>query len=470
VNQEAQVAMPYFTCFVSYGGPDAEFARKLVKDLQSAGVQCWFYDQDATPGERTQTEIVEQRRKAERMIVLCSIRSLLQDGVLSEIDDQIREDPDKLIPVSLDDVWRHSGFRIIWGGHDLKPFLMERNYLDFSDSSLYDASLSQLLAPLRHESSPSGAAPSATDRNHPDLAALERRVASVASLLKLRSDAKDLEFVPQILNQMASVLILKYDLLPTKTLKESKIYLKLINLLKSANDSALSELDAALSLKGMSISEFLRRFHDILSVMAQRTRSRENIETVQAELAILYTMIEALVAEQADQAAAKAKVDIIASIPDLGESDYTEYKESLRYNVHTKKIDGDLEFEAIRAIAGLANHQGGTLYIGVNDLGEIVGIDKDLHTFRGNRKDRFRVHFDQLVSDRLGVENYQVVEAGWAEPDGKLVFVVVVRKSDKPVFADGEFYVRRGARTVKLGAKQFLEYFKARWLDASNGL
>ena len=58
------------------------------------------------------------------------------------------DDPDKIIPVSLDDLWRADGFEIRRDGRDLKPFLLERNYVDFSREADYAAAFERLLKAL----------------------------------------------------------------------------------------------------------------------------------------------------------------------------------------------------------------------------------------------------------------------------------------------------------------------------------
>ena len=88
---------------------------------------------------------MEKRREAEKMIVLCSAKALIRDGVLKEIEEQIDEDPDKIVPISLDDTWKESGFPVKRGQRDLKPFLVERNYADFGDKSKYEDALDRLL-------------------------------------------------------------------------------------------------------------------------------------------------------------------------------------------------------------------------------------------------------------------------------------------------------------------------------------
>lgn len=139
----------YCTCFVCYGNPDHDFAERLVNDLRKAGVSCWLYSLDATPGQRTWGEITEQRRKAEKMVVICSVRSLMREGVKKEIEEQIDEDPEKIIPISRDVDWKQEGFDVKRGQKDLKPFLLERNYADFCEESKYKESFNRLLKGLR---------------------------------------------------------------------------------------------------------------------------------------------------------------------------------------------------------------------------------------------------------------------------------------------------------------------------------
>ena len=138
----------YYTTFICYGEPDRAFAEKLESDLRSRGVPCWIYFADATPGERTWREIGKNRREAGRMIVLCSAAALIRDGVLKEIEEQIDEDPDKMVPVSLDNLWKADGFRVMRGNRDLRPFLLDKNYADFSDPKTCENALSGLLRAL----------------------------------------------------------------------------------------------------------------------------------------------------------------------------------------------------------------------------------------------------------------------------------------------------------------------------------
>ena len=158
VPKELLVALPgivgaveFHSCFISYGQPDLDFAQRLRGDLVARGVPCWLYALDATPGERTWKEIGGKRREAGKMVVICSAAALIRPGALKEIEEQIDEDPDMMVPISRDNLWTEPGFQVMRAGRDLGPWLRDRNYADFSDDSRHEDSLQRLLTALRRK-------------------------------------------------------------------------------------------------------------------------------------------------------------------------------------------------------------------------------------------------------------------------------------------------------------------------------
>ncbi len=138
----------YHSAFIAYGEPDRAFAKLLYTALQSNGVSCWTYAMDATPGERTWHEIRRKRLEAGKFIVLCSAAGLVRDGPQKEIEEQMDDDPGKIIPISRDDLWRAPGFQVQRTGRDLKAFLLERNYANFSPEADYANAFEWLLKAL----------------------------------------------------------------------------------------------------------------------------------------------------------------------------------------------------------------------------------------------------------------------------------------------------------------------------------
>ena len=140
----------HYSCFVAYGAPDRAFAEKLLNTLRSSGISSWLYPMEyiQTPGEPTLREMERVLRGVDKVIVLCSARSLGRSDVSREIEDWIEGEPDRIMPVSLDDDWTHQGFQVTHGKRDLKPFLMREIYADFSNDSSRRESLQQLTKAL----------------------------------------------------------------------------------------------------------------------------------------------------------------------------------------------------------------------------------------------------------------------------------------------------------------------------------
>jgi hypothetical protein len=53
-----------------------------------------------------------------------------------------------MIAISLDNIWKEPGFRVMRGQRDLKLFRLEQNYVDFIDASTYQASIDKFLKDL----------------------------------------------------------------------------------------------------------------------------------------------------------------------------------------------------------------------------------------------------------------------------------------------------------------------------------
>jgi hypothetical protein len=131
LNPSTQPSNKTPQCFMCYGEPDKAFAMRLYNALKNENILTWMYDVDYTPGKRTWKEIIDNRRISRKFLVICSIASLSKEGVLKEIEQQIDENPNKIVPISIDLRWTAPSFGVKRGGSDLKPLLLERNYADF---------------------------------------------------------------------------------------------------------------------------------------------------------------------------------------------------------------------------------------------------------------------------------------------------------------------------------------------------
>lgn len=143
--------------FISYGGPDEPFARRIYEGLRAHGVTVFFFPESATIGERIDTEVYGHLQRYDRVILVCSRESLNRPGVLHEIRETFdREARDGgatyLLPVMLDDYvlteWRKDH-------PELAARVSRRVVGDFrkvsGDRGAFEAAMSRLLDSLKRE-------------------------------------------------------------------------------------------------------------------------------------------------------------------------------------------------------------------------------------------------------------------------------------------------------------------------------
>lgn len=98
----------YKSVFISYGGPDSAVVSDLNNELKKAGVETWFFPDNALPGQKLHRVMHEGANKYEKVLLICSESSLNRSGVLNEIERVLEREAreggsDILMPVTLDD-------------------------------------------------------------------------------------------------------------------------------------------------------------------------------------------------------------------------------------------------------------------------------------------------------------------------------------------------------------------------------
>jgi hypothetical protein len=151
-----------------------------------------------------------------------------------------------------------------------------------------------------------------------------------------------------------------------------------------------------------------------------------------------------------------------------GESEALEFKASARWDYHLSAPNKALEAVICKTVAGLSNGKGGTLLIGVDDNGKVVGLDPDYKTLSKRQDcDGYQQFLVNLLSASLGKEACASLSLSFASVEGKDVSVIKVPKGTSPVYVgDGQhtkFYIRTGNTTQELTTKESIEYVKSRW-------
>jgi hypothetical protein len=158
----------------------------------------------------------------------------------------------------------------------------------------------------------------------------------------------------------------------------------------------------------------------------------------------------------------KSVKEIIAE----GESEFIEFKSSLRWDIRKNEINKELESKIIKTISGFLNSNGGVLLIGVDDGGNVLGLENDFLSFtKKTDRDGFELQITSLVKKYIGNEFLKNYNINFEEIEEKIVCKILVpRRCIKPVyFGDDGFYIRAGNSTQPLNMKATNEYIKLNW-------
>ena len=159
----------------------------------------------------------------------------------------------------------------------------------------------------------------------------------------------------------------------------------------------------------------------------------------------------------------KNDISKIKSIIFSGEGPKLEFKSSIRTNLHTNSTDKNIENSILKTIVSYLNTNGGTLIVGVNDKGEILGLDKDAFP----SDDNLKLHLNNMIKNGIGAHFMHFVHYELFEIEGKKILKIDCIPSDKRVFlkenGQEDFYMRNGPATIKLQGNSLIDYINGRF-------
>ena len=166
-----------------------------------------------------------------------------------------------------------------------------------------------------------------------------------------------------------------------------------------------------------------------------------------------------------------------------GESDSTEFKASLHHPYEPpqsdlqkvqsaqtpKEIRKDLNKAVTKTLAAFLNTTGGTLLIGVDDSGKVLGIEPDFpHLQTGKQHaDGWLLSLMQIITNALGPEASSAIHTSLVR-HGNVTAAVVhcqARTSETWHTEDHSehFYIRTSNATRELNGASLLKYIRERW-------
>jgi len=161
------------------------------------------------------------------------------------------------------------------------------------------------------------------------------------------------------------------------------------------------------------------------------------------------------------------KEDEIREIILSGENEKVEIKSSLRFDIKESGVNKKLEYVIAKTVSAFLNNEGGTLVIGVDDDGNILGLEKDIQTLNKKNLDGFELHLRQVIRKYLGGTFEKYIKVSFPKIDNKELCVLKILKSGKPVFIEYEgkesFFVRNGNASIPKNRQEQSEYEKIHW-------
>jgi len=141
-----------------------------------------------------------------------------------------------------------------------------------------------------------------------------------------------------------------------------------------------------------------------------------------------------------------------------GEGARIEFKSTVRTNLKTGKKGKEIELAWLKSLVAFLNSSGGTLLIGVDDSGRILGLDADNFA----NSDRCLLHIKNLINQHIGAEFSGFINILLVDVDEQQVVMIEVERAGQPVFLkigkNEEFYIRSGPSSIKLSPSQMLSY------------
>lgn len=141
-----------------------------------------------------------------------------------------------------------------------------------------------------------------------------------------------------------------------------------------------------------------------------------------------------------------------------GESHNLEFKSTVRTNLKIGKTDKEIELSWLKTVVAFLNTQGGILFIGVNDAGQVLGLEAD--NFKN--EDKCRLHLKNLIHQHIGPTFSRFIHFDIVLFQGSQLIVFECESASKPVFLyngqNEEFFIRSGPASVQLTISQTIDY------------
>ena len=146
-----------------------------------------------------------------------------------------------------------------------------------------------------------------------------------------------------------------------------------------------------------------------------------------------------------------------------GESEYLEFKSTLRWNLMADRKDPKITHASLKTIAAFLNSEGGILLVGVSDDGEVVGMEND----KFQNQDKTLLFLTSTIKSQLGTLHLEYIHFHIEVIENKQVLRIDVKAGQEPCYLATDkldhFYVRTGPSTTDLRLSKVYDYVSKRF-------
>ena len=132
-----------------------------------------------------------------------------------------------------------------------------------------------------------------------------------------------------------------------------------------------------------------------------------------------------------------------------------------------RNLSKEIQKEILKTINGFLNSNGGTLLIGVDDEGNIIGIENDIKTIKKKNRDGYSLYLSGLISESIGKQFNSYISISFPHIEGTIICSLEVKKSEEAAFLkdnnQNKFFIRTHNQTQELDSKETVEYVSLRF-------
>lgn len=158
----------------------------------------------------------------------------------------------------------------------------------------------------------------------------------------------------------------------------------------------------------------------------------------------------------------KTDEERILDLISRGESENLEFKSTVRFNLKSEKNGREIEHAWLKNVAAFLNSNGGCVFLGVADDGEVLGLEPD----NFSSQDKCILHVTNLIKQCIGTEFHRYLSISIHNVLGKDVVEIRVEPSKTPAYLtqnkEEEFFIRSGPSCSRLTVSQAVNYILER--------